>query len=798
MAHSHPSRIAARGASRVRVYAASRFQGCTSVVPLNATWLAGAFALGALVAVATALVPMVPRLPLLALVAVVVGLGGSALAGWQRGAAFAVVLLIAGCYASGTLQAGLDRRLPVAQAPLDVVVRGQVLAPPTRGERALHLHLRLEQPARWRRLGLSWYDAPVTPQRGARWQLCVRLRAPGGAVNPGGRDAEARALRLGVDAVGHVLPCADNRRLSPPAGLAALRNRLRDALLAWPNGDLLAPLVTADSAELPAAMRGWLQATGTSHLFVISGLHVSMVSMVVLAACGLLQRLSGPAANVRRVRLLMALAAALAAAGYVGLAGFGLSTQRAWLMTAVGLLAWASGRRVLAWPAFTLALAVVLASDPLAPLDAGFWLSFSVVAALLVGFAGGRSSGWQAMVRSQWVALIGLLPVLVAVTGGVPWLAPLTNLIMIPWVAGLVVPAALLGAALYSAGLVTLAAWPWWLADRAIAPLPPLLEVLATHAGPLPVAGMPAALLWVVALGSIAWLLPRALGLRLAPALLMVLALGVRPAAPVHGSYRVVVFDVGQGLAVLVRTARHALLYDTGSGSASGTMFAARIAPSLSALGVGRLDLAIISHGDNDHAGGAAALMGSGLLDGPLLAGEPGRLVLPQGSHALRACRPGMRWRWDAVRFVLLHGGAGGSGNDRSCVLLVTDGRHHALLPGDISRGVEQLLARRDRLAPAPLSLVLAPHHGSATSSGGALRSHAGGADVIFSAGRDNPFDHPDPGVVSAWQEVGARTWSTAGSGALLWQDGHIERRWRCTPRLWRAPCDPAAPGERR
>ena len=619
------------------------------------------------------------------------------------------------------------------------------------------------------RVRLSWLDGP--PVRGGqRWMLEARLRQPRGAANAHGFDRGRWYVRDRIAATGYVVRGEQLPDGTPAALVDRAREALRERLRALPlvNGGVLAALTLGDSAAIPRHELARFRRTGTMHLLVISGLHVGVVTAFGFfagRAAGLLAGLPGKASGV--------ILALLAAGGYVLVAGAGLSLVRAFAMAAAGMAALLAGRLVAPSAVVAYALTVVLVFDPMAPLAAGFWLSFGAVAVLVGFFAPRRGSrSWVgSAVRAQLAIAFVFTPATVSLTGLVHPLGVPVNLIAVPLVTLLVVPLALAGVALLGT-----AAGPWLLvgADYCVALLRQVLA-LADEVEPFYVADSGPWLWWCV-VGAAACLLPvsRMAATALASAVAAVLfaptgsaASGVAP-----GEVEVLALDVGQGTAVLVRTARHTLLYDTGPAFLSGANAGDSVVlPALRGLGVARLDMLVLSHGDLDHTGGAPAVLG-GVRVGVVLAGEP----VP--GIAAAPCRAGAKWRWDGVGFALLHPRAAHAHrrNNASCVLLVETKNAKALLAGDIERLVEQ------RLDVPQVDWLLVPHHGSATSSTTAFVDAARPRFAVIGTRWDNHFGHPHPDVVARYRAAGAHIVSTAVSGALRWRSadpGAIEAE-RC------------------
>ena len=629
----------------------------------------------------------------------------------------------------------------------DEVVRFELVEPVSR---------RGELPARLR---LSWYGGPPL-QTGEHWRLAVHLKRPHGLVNPHPFDYEAWLLAQRIGATGTVKA---GERLAVASGLGAWRDALRQRLLGMPafgrEGGLVALVLGDGSGVSPADWR-LLQDTGTVHLLVISGQHIGLLAMLVY---GLVAGLARWGLWPRALPWLpCACALAFAAALLYGLlAGFAVPVQRACAMLAVVLLWRLRFRHLGVWTPWLAALLLVLLVEPLASLQAGFWLSFAAVAVLILVFSGrlGAWGGWRTLGRAQWTVAIGLLPVLLALGLPVSASGPLANLLAVPWVGLAVVPLALL--ATLALPLAPLAEGLWWLAGGL---LELLFLVLAQIAAWLPAwlgSGVP---LWVWlfgALGAGLLLMPGALPLRaLGLPLLLVLLFPPRQVLP-PGRADVWLLDVGQGLSVLVRTREHALLYDAGARFGDFDLGERVVVPSLRQLGVARLDTLLLSHADNDHSGGALAVL-RGLPVAAVLSGE-----VPELPAQLRAepCVHESAWEWDGVRFRLWRWPQADSSNAASCVLMVEAGGERVLLTGDIDVRAERALLQSGWDPRA--DWLLAPHHGSRFSSGSAFIQAVAPGAVLFARGAHNAFEHPHPLIVERYRQHGVRIHDSVRDGAL-------------------------------
>ncbi|MFO7553146.1 MAG: DNA internalization-related competence protein ComEC/Rec2 [Haliea sp.] len=699
---------------------------------------------------------------------------------------------LAACLAGAGLavsygQALLERRLPDACERVPLSVTGTVASLPRvtlyadgrRQQRFEFLSdpLPLAHCRGPRRLLLS---APGEPQlmAGERWQFDVLLRRPWGLVNPGSFNMQAWYTQTGIDAVGSVRSGAPALRLAGP-GVGAMHQRYRQqlseqilaALGEGPASAILRALVVADRSGLDHAMWTLFRQYGISHLLVISGLHVGMVAACGFLLGGILARGLALAGVYRGSTLVGPLSALVFATAYTTLAGFSLATTRAWLMLCCFLLASLCGRPGLSWNNLLLAAALLLALNPLAALGAGFWLSFGSVACLLwLALWRPRSGPARRWLGTHAYMCLAMLPLSGWWFGGASQVAAAANAVLVPLMGLGVVPLALLGVILapFSGNLAGkvwgLAAWPLQhllpLGQAGAQNHPEWLYATLTPTFPAVALALVALALAVMPLRGLRKLL------LLTPLLLPLLL-------PLHGqrtavadAVQIIALDVGQGTAVLVYDRDHAMLYDTGGGVPGGPDLAdSVILPLLRSRGISRLDTLIVSHADHDHSAGLDTLrarlpLGT-LLAGIDMAAEPGATV----------CRAGMAWRWPGgTRFQVLAPATGEvlDRNDGSCVLRLQAHGHSLLLPGDIGADRERQLVRywRENLAS---DLVLAPHHGSNTSSSSAWLKHVDPALVVYTHGRANHYGHPAAAVTERHALLGVATHSTALEGALEW-----------------------------
>ena len=672
-------------------------------------------------------------------------------------------------YAHARLSADFDER---------VLVTAQIEGLPLRrgADEILTARLSPNQPgslpASWLRATLRWPDAPRV-RAGERWRLLVALHAPPGAANPGSAAFALQALRLRLHAVGQVLPSALNQRLPPPPpGLDVLRERIALGIAARVTerdaAALIIALAIGDTQRVSVEQWRVFNAVGITHLVAISGLHVTLFCLVMAWVAGKLWD-HLPSLQARAPRHTSAtLVGLIASLGYALLAGWSVPTQRTLLM----LAAW-HGLRWAARPrpaARTLAAGVVgvLLLDPLAPLAAGFWLSFLAVGALLVhgAVSAQPGSGWRGLLHTQGYVMAALAPVTLAVFGSISLAGLGVNLLAIPVFSLLLVP-------LILSATFTLALWPalatllFKLSAFLISGFWPGLHAIAGSQLALWRMAPPP---WWYALAAIALavaLLPWRPWMRCTA--LLALLPGAFPASSriAAGIVTVTVFDVGRGEAVLLRTAGHALLYDDGEvwGSAGG-IAASVLVPALRYYDVHALDVLFLPRVDGDRGAGVLALSAALPLR-TLAAGAAGELP-PE----FTPCQAGARWQWDGVDFEILEAA--------SCTLRVRVANCTLLLPGSAAGAASSLLSQTQ---PPATALVLTPAHGGTLArlpgSAGPPAAHW----LLLSASARVAGSAKPAAALQAWREAGAQTLVTGVDGALELRFGPgavgTLRRWR-------------------
>lgn len=616
---------------------------------------------------------------------------------------------------------------------------------------------------------LSVDPSLAKPGAGEHWRFAVRLRRPRGFMDPGSFDYEGWLFRHGIGATGYVahdaLRVDAKTRYPLLRARAALAEDIRHVLGADEFGGMVAALATGDQGGLSEDQWQVLQATNTVHLMAIAGLHIGVLAGLLFLSVRYLWRRNAWLCLRCPATVAAAVAASLAGAVYAAMAGFPLPTQRALIMLAAFTLGTLLRRNLRSRDTLALAMLGVLILDPLSAGEASFWLSFGAVAAILFVFGArvGAPQGWlMDILRTQWAVGVGLLPLLAFFFQHAGLTAPLANLVVVPVYSLLVVPLVLL-ACFCLPWAPTLAAWLFKGSAAVIGFTWPLLERLSELPAAVVPIPSPGGVMLLLSLAGAVWLLmPRGMPGRMAAAALL-LPLFVAPLSGVPiGGFDLTLLDVGQGLSAVIRTAHHTLVYDTGPAFRSGSDTGGEVViPYLASQGIDAPDLTVVSHGDSDHAGGLASLRAA-YPHMPVLSGAEGRF--PDASTCLR----GEHWQWDGVSFEVLYPDADAptGGNDASCVLKVSGAGGSALLTGDIMRKSEQRLLELG--APAlKTDLLVAPHHGSNSSSTPAFVAAVAPTQVLFPVGYRNRWGFPKPEVAARYSAAGAALADSVSDGAV-------------------------------
>lgn len=646
---------------------------------------------------------------------------------------------------------------------------------------------------------LSWYRPFEWFRPGETWRIAATLEPPNGRANPGLFDYHRYLVARGIGALGRIRSA---ERLSP-SGPASAPDRFRQRLATWLQAEtvnldaaaLHRALTVGDRTAMSPELAERLRRTGTAHLLSISGLHVGMVAGLAGLLTGLLTtpllRLRGWS-DRRRAMLVTGL---LAAFGYALLAGFSLPTVRALVMLLAGFGAMFWRRGIQPGRALLAALLAVLLIDPMAPLSIGFWLSFSAVAVLIWAFSGrSRGKGWfRGLVQAQVVIAIGLLPLNIGIFQQWAPTALAANLVAIPLVGLWILPCLLGALGLFALGLP--AGFMVALSERGLGIFLALLDTLtgadrwfaALSAPSLPAPGLAAIV--IAAVGAFWLLAPRGWPLRPAGAALLLPLLWPASDRPGRGEFELTVPDLGDGQAVIVRTASRVLLYGTGPGDgADRSLVAGTIAPLVRQGGAATVDRIVVPFRHRAYAGGLAEARRA----------WPDAEVIAPDLPGERRCVEGGRWTVDGVEFGFVHPSAAlpDLGGDSSCVLEIRSPNGSALLTGGVGPSVTRRLAMRDTIRP--VDVVLLPRFGRAESLDRQWLAGLSPKIGIATVSAFNRRGLPNPPAREILSQAGGRLLTTGECGALSMTFGAgkgFETRAELSARrrFWRGPGNCAA-----
>jgi competence protein ComEC len=696
----------------------------------------------------------------------------------------------------------LEKQIPQFLEGQILLVEGVVSSLPTHSDRGQRFIFKINRLTDERGLEhqhrakvlLSWYRTNAVLIPGDSWRFRVKLKRPHGFLNPGGFDYEGWLFQNRITATGYVIDKRVNAHLLEQKSITihSLRYKVRQRLVSVigdkQSAALIPALVIGDKSNISAKHWQTLTKTGTNHLLAISGLHIGLVAGMVYFLVRRFWPLAYYSALLLPSPKAASIAALLAALSYSALAGFAVPTQRAVIMLSMLLGAGLFSVKLSPVSILLFSLLIIIIIDPFAPLSAGLWLSFFAVLMIIYCMSAriNVNSLWWRWGRVQYIVAVGLMPVLVIWFKQIPLTSIGANLVAVPWVSFLTVPLILLGSVLHYIN-ESMGAWLLETGVKSLDLLWPFLQKLAdlefnlvTFAAPsrfsaiaifcgvfllLAPKGIPAR--WI----GVFWLFPLIFPLQ---------------DKLDYGLAKLTLLDVGQGLAAVLETRNHRILYDTGPrysdrfDAGSGVIF-----PLLRSQNVKAVNLLVQSHGDNDHIGGLKSLQNLIRID------EIMTSVVDEIDHNnVKECRNGRSWDWDGVQFEILHPGINSklTGNDRSCVLRVSVGEQAILFTGDIEAKAEKAILQRDK-SKISSTILIAPHHGSRSSSSHAFIEAVGPELVLFPVGYRNRFGFPKQDIINRYRERNVKIMTTAQDGAIEIGIGAdtliIKRQRRVAKRFW-------------
>jgi len=627
---------------------------------------------------------------------------------------------------------------------------------------------------------LGWYRQNVSIQPGEHWRLHVRLKRPYGFSNPGGFDYEGWLFQHRIRATGYVRNKEQNDLIYAASPFSVnyqrylLRSLINTTHIAEFGKSFLYALGLGDRSKVSVKQWQTLTQTGTSHLLAISGLHIGLVAGLFFIIGRWLWAFAGSLPQQMASQRFAALAGLSGALMYAAMAGFSIPTQRALIMLSVWMLSLFFNRKYASSDIINISLLAILVIDPFAAMDAGFWLSFIAISIIAYGMTcrvqtniSGWHNVWWKWGRVQYLVAVGLFPVLVLWFQQYPLVGILANIIAVPYISLIVVPLVLLGIVLLPVAF-PIGEFVLQFAGQALGILWPFLEYLSSLEFNLWHSASPSPLVFVAGMiGVLILLMPKGMPARWIGVFWLVPLLLPHAESPKAGDFWLAQLDVGQGLASVIQTQSHALIYDTGDKFSQRFNAAdAVIIPFLKQQNITHPDLLVLSHGDRDHIGGAKAFLRK-YPEIQVLTSVEEKIV-----HAdMDKCVEGQRWQWDGVDFEILSPTPAEDyqGNNSSCVLRVSNDQHSVLLAGDIEQLTESRLIRTlaDKLS---VKLLIVPHHGSKTSSSLAFIDAVSPEIVVFPVGYRNRFGFPKQDIISRYESRQVKILNTARDGALLFR----------------------------
>lgn len=609
---------------------------------------------------------------------------------------------------------------------------------------------------------------------GEQWQFVVHLKRIHGMMNPGGFDYEAWSFQDGIRASGYVSLNAQAKLLSHHwyhYFLNQLRESLQDkikknlpesATSAW-----ISALALGERQNISADKWEILRNTGTNHLMAIAGLHIGFMSGFIFLLVNVCWRQFSFLTLNKPSHDAAAIAALVMALIYSALAGFSIPTQRACIMLTVSSMMLIMRKISISWNAWCFALFCVLLFNPLSILTMSFWLSFGSVALIIYGVSNrlAPSGLWWKLGRMQWIIALGLIPLSIGLFQQCSFVSFIANSIAIPWIGFLVVPLTLLGCFILLFSTV-LGSFVLSKADQMLSYLWTILTYFSHMKILIWYHVIPEYWILIVAsLGVIFLLSPVGFPGRYFGLIWFLPLVFYHYSTPALGKVWFTLLDVGQGLSAIIQTKNHVMVFDAGPKLSSNyDMGESVVTPFLHSIGAKKIDMLIVSHGDNDHVGGAGALFSHF----PVLTARTSDpvILLP---FIARYCLRGEKWKWDGVQFEFLYPTEAklNLDNNSSCVLRVTDANQkHILLTGDIEKLAENELVQID---PGNLSadILVAPHHGSKTSAVASFVNDVNPKYVLFPVGYRNRYHFPHAMVIEKYQRLQAVLFSTEESGAI-------------------------------
>jgi competence protein ComEC len=622
----------------------------------------------------------------------------------------------------------------------------------------------IEEKYKLKKLLVSWYRTDEIVKPGQIWQFDLKLKPIHGYKNPGSFDYSKWLFRQGYDATATVKSAQllQDQSYDPKSIIntyrASLSKLIENKIESPRIQALIKALTIGDKSQISYEDSQLFQETGTAHLIAISGLHIGLMAFLgVLCGRLVFLFLTNEKFNRFKYEAIFAISFALI---YALLAGFSIPTIRALIMVVAFSMAYAIKKQISRWQAWSIALIIVLLIDPLSVLDVGFWFSFGAVAALMFAFTGRKFSHnkIKSFGHAQIVILIGLLPLMVIVFGKINLLTPIANLIVLPLASLILIPL------MFTSFLVhlfsgSLASQLFKFVEEIANILFMILDYLQQfNFLTISINNIDTLSILCLILVAIVLLLPKLFRWRYLSLFLLVPVFFKKPDYLNQGEFQVNVLDVGQGLSVVIRTRDHTLIYDTGAKFETGFNLASTVViPYLYTQGIANVNKLILSHKDNDHAGGVEELKS-----------EYQEMQVYDVVGEYNDCKIGFSWQWNEVNFEVLSPFNIDPylGNNSTCVVKISNQHRSLLLTGDIEEPVEYRLV--NQLAESVKSdVMLVPHHGSRTSSSLNFINIVSPKIALNSSGYNNQFNHPHPKIKQLYLDKSIEFLDTQDKGMI-------------------------------
>jgi len=663
-------------------------------------------------------------------------------------------------WAFWTAHSLLNHDLPAALESQFITIEGRVADIPQTTPSGIHFDFDIDDPNYPHfKTRLNWRkNPPANLQTNQRWKLQVRLKKTHGLRNENTFDQEKWFFQHRIRAQGNV---KTGQLLEPAYNLRfQIYQLLKEKTANFPRSDILIALILGVTQDIPQQTWQTLRTTGTTHLISVSGLHLSFIALFIFTLLRfIIKIIGGKWLLTINAQTLTAILSFIIVIIYAWLAGFSIPTQRALIMIGVAFIGLIFRRKIATGHILSLALFLVLLYDPTAVLSIGFWLSFIAIAIL---FWINHQQPFLFLsnqffnLHTHWAIFVVLTPPLLLFFGQLPLLSIPANLIAISVVTFLVMPLLFLGVILLPIEI----SHYFLLASAHILDFTmrylDMLANLKISLIYLPNASIGALLLAMI--GVFLLLLPRGMIGKSLGICFFLPAFFPHVDKPKYGEIGFHLLDVGQGLSVVIRTKNHVLIYDTAPAYEQKVVAESTLIPFLRGKGIQEISRLVISHHHFDHAGGVEALQQAFEI-GDILSSEPKKV------WGASYCKSGQKWQWDGVQFEMLSGEKNYYKNN-SCVLKITTGKSSILLTGDIEKEQEYRLLKQNLKS----DILVAPHHGSKTSSTQGFVERVKPRYVLFSVGYKNQFKHPRPQIIARYQMVGAQILETQHSGTISFQ----------------------------